>query len=377
MRASNERQTHLSRTNTINLGAYYTAPNHVQTAWRMLEETLPPDTIVFDNACGYGGFLRGGKNEIACDIDPHAAASARARHPKAKVFCANALANVSRQRFDIPESARLLLIGNPPFNDRTSQIRQSVKAATTDDEMDADLQTRDLGISFLRSYDKLRADWVCVLHPLSYLIKRTNFARLGSFAHNYSLQRAVVISSAEFPDNSQNTPFPVVVALYVRGAGMSHDNICHFRFHTDDTTFAVSDFQYLDDFVQKYPRIPDTNDLSGIMFYTMRDINALRRNRTFVFDNSKNGVPINRKQLPYYIYADVFKQHLHHIPYYFGNSNIMIDAPLFERKWRWFVSDSARRHPQLSDYIDVQIVDDSAKPIEKYFRNLLRSHYVD
>lgn len=40
---------------------------------------------------------------------------------------------------------------------------------------DEDLFDRDLGVSFLKSYNKLKADVICILHLLSYLIKKTNF----------------------------------------------------------------------------------------------------------------------------------------------------------------------------------------------------------
>jgi len=60
------------------------------------------------------------------------------------------------------------------------------------------LSQRDLGISFLLSYNKLAADFVCVLHPLSYLIKKSNFEALWQFKDNYRLVDSVVISSGVF-----------------------------------------------------------------------------------------------------------------------------------------------------------------------------------
>lgn len=376
--AHSARQIHLSRGETVNLGAYYTAPEEIRAVWRMLEGIIPANAVVFDNACGYGGFLRETKNDIGCDIDKTAAAMARIRKPRAAVFCANALEGVSRRKFNIAESAPLVMVGNPPYNDRTSQIRKKIKTAAAG--MDEDIRSRDAGISFLRSYDKLRADLVCVLHPLSYLIKRANFARLGGFAKNYVLLKAEIFSSARFPGNSQTAPFPVVAALYARDKkGMSYGGVCRFRFRAGGASFSVGDFQYLVDFVQKYPQQKrGLYDLDGIMFYTMRDINALRRNRTFIFGQGKGGVHINRAQLPYYIYADAFKQHINRVPYYFGNSDIMINDALFTRYNPYFLSDAARRHPLLKNYIaaaENACAAESKSKIEEYFRLLLGAHY--
>src|SRR3989344_5858437 len=101
-------QKHLNYTETINLGSYYTPEIIVDLAYSILQKNI--------------------KNIIA--------------------------------------------IGNPPYNDTTSIIRNSIKDTSIQDKIDADIKTRDLGMSFLLSYDKLKADYVCVLHPLSYLIKK-------------------------------------------------------------------------------------------------------------------------------------------------------------------------------------------------------------
>ena len=370
---------HLTQYQRVNFGAYYTAPAHIQAAWEMLGARVD-NAIVLDNACGDGGFLRAHKNNIGCDIDQTALNQARAKNPHAVFMHANALENVSRQKFNIAENTPLIIIGNPPFNDRTSQIRQHIKSTSPSINIDADIKTRDLGISFLLSFDKLRADWVCVLHPLSYLQKPTNFARLGNFAQNYALKKAKIISSATFANNSPITAFPIVIGLYARNKkGMCYEDIKKFRFATDGASFAIDDFQYLN--VRKYPRLRTAKDLPNIMFYTMRDINALKRNRTFIFNSSANAaanaVWINREQLPYYIYADVFKHYLRHIPYYFGNGNIMINDKLFCRNQQYFMADAARRHPQLKKYIG-NINDNIAvaqQKIEIYFRRLLGEHY--
>ncbi len=373
------RQNHLSRAETINRGAYYTAPAHVRTVRKMLRGVAKPGAMFLDSACGYGAFLRNRENYVGCDADAAAAKIARANNPRAAVFCANALANVSRKKFKIAEDAKLVIVGNPPFNDRTSQIRRRIK--TADAAADGDIKTRDSGMSFLLSFAKLRADAVCVLHPLSYLIKPANFARLRGFMNQYALRKAEILDSASFPDNSQTVAFPIVVALYVRDKnGTTADNARQFRFSVGDLQFAADDFQYLDSLLCKYPRARRTDDLDGVQFYTMRDINALRRNRTFLFAPFAQGaqsVPVARAQLDYYIYADVFKHFARHVPYYFGNCGVMIDAARYQNVRRYFVADAVRRHPLLRRYVADKTIAASAgdEKIKKYFRNLLGKHY--
>lgn len=51
--------------------------------------------------------------------------------------------------------------------------------------IDNNVKTRDLGMSFLLSYNELKAKFVYVLHPLFYLIKQTNFKLLKGFSSNY------------------------------------------------------------------------------------------------------------------------------------------------------------------------------------------------
>jgi len=81
--------------------------------------------------------------------------------------------------FNISSNDELIIIWNPPYNDTTSIIRSNIKNNNL--KMDIDIKTRDYGISFLLSYNKLNADIICVLHPLSYLIKKLNFNLLKDF----------------------------------------------------------------------------------------------------------------------------------------------------------------------------------------------------
>jgi hypothetical protein len=227
------------------------------------------------------------------------------------------------------------------------------------------------------------------LHPLSYLIKKTNFESLHAFRENYRLADSMVISSGVFSDTSKTTQFPILIGLYERCAsGMDYEYITQYPFNTyENKRFSLRQYDTIENYITKYPNkkrvsIPET----AVHFYTMRDINALKRATTFTNQESGNTIRVTRETLPYYCYVDVFKDYIPHIPYYFGNSNIMIDNGLFTELRDVFVSESSRKHPgMIRDMCGLRgIVEqdkrgnaDSAVIIERYFRTLLGEHYVE
>ena len=382
-------QAHLAYESRVNLGSYYTPPEIVGTAWEMLAPYVRSETTVIDSACGYGDFLKncGQSITIGCDIDETAIGVARENSDNVRFFQTNALHNVSRKKFGIREQSYLIVVGNPPYNDKTSLIRQSIKSV--DFDIDEDLACRDLGISFLRSYNKLRADLVCVLHPLSYLIKPTNFRLLKDFTANYRLIDGLLISSWEFPESAKHTPFPIVLALYQRDAqGMTYDFIRSFRFRIDGKNgFCLGDFDYIAGYVDKYPKKRPTDvkvDVhrsksdDPLFFWTMRDINALKRNRTFIENYSANTIVIDKRKLDYYAYIDVFKRNLHRLPFYFGNCDVLIDDELFKRYKSAFISDSVRHHPFLKKHFQIKPIAEqqTASGLDTYFKLLFGEHHL-
>lgn len=201
-------QEHLKYADRVNLGSYYTPPKIVELAYELIDSYVDSNATIIDNACGYGDFLKncGQSLTIGCDIDKDAIDIAKQNREKVLFFQTNSLNNVSRRKFGIPdETKRLIVVGNPPYNDRTSRIRQEIKRDNFD--IDKDIASRDLGISFLRSYNKIEADLICVLHPLSYLIKQANFRLLKDFTKNYRLIDGILISSGEFRESAKLTPF--------------------------------------------------------------------------------------------------------------------------------------------------------------------------
>ena len=374
-------QAHLEYKDRVNLGSYYTPPKFVQLAWELIESSIDSQTAIIDSACGYGDFLKnyGQSVTIGCDIDEDAIEIARKNTDKVQFFRTNALSNVSREKFGIPQqSTRLIVIGNPPYNDRTSLIRHKIK--NVDFEVDEDIASRDLGISFLRSYNKLAADFVCILHPLSYLIKQTNFRHLKEFTANYKLIDGVLISSGEFPESAKHTPFPIVIAFYQRDTkGMEYDYIRSFPFRIGDGLhFCLSDFDYIINYINKYPskqHQPISDD--SLFFWTMRDINALKRNRTFVQNYSNNTIVLDKSKLDYYAYVDVFKRNIHRLPFYFGNCDVPIDDTLFKQSKHCFISDTIRHHPYLEKHFQINPIEkeEVETELDKYFRLLLGKHH--
>ncbi len=390
-------QAHLAYESRVNLGSYYTPTDIVDIAWEMIAPYVHSQTIIFDSACGYGDFLKncGQAITIGCDIDETAIDVAKKNNDKVRFFQTNALRNVSRTKFGIPQQSDLIVVGNPPYNDKTSLIRHSIK--DIDFDIDEDIASRDLGISFLRSYNKLEADLICVLHPLSYLIKPTNFRLLKEFTANYRLIEGLLISSWEFPESAKHTPFPIVLALYQRNTqGMEYNFIRSFRFRVADKSgFCLDDFDYITGYIDKYPKKnrPTSDDsLSSsvdgdvhrsenddlLFFWTMRDINALKRNRTFVENYSANTIVIDKRKLDYYAYVDVFKRNLHRLPFYFGNCDVLIDDELFREYKSCFISDTVRHHPYLQKHFQINLIEKERmeSKLDVYFKKLLGDHHV-
>lgn len=76
-----------------------------------------------------------------------------------------------------------------------------------------------------------------------------------------------------------------------------------------------------------------------------------------------NTIYVSNEKYSLYCYIDVFKIQLEHIPYYFGNCDILIDYDKFKALESHFVKASEKRMLSLE--------------IENYFKELLGVHYED
>ncbi|MDD5043140.1 MAG: SAM-dependent methyltransferase [Patescibacteria group bacterium] len=380
----NRNQKHLNYIDTVNLGSYYTPEIIVDLAYSILQKNITniKDFTILDSSCGYGSFLA--KNGIAkrlvgVDVDKKAIAEAKKRIGNVDFICQNSLLNVSRKNLIIKNEEKLIAIGNPPYNDTTSIIRNSIKDVSVQDKIDSDIKTRDLGMSFLLSYDKLQADYVCVLHPLSYLIKKANFALLSKFSQNYKLIDGVIISSHEFSDTSRGMAFPILIALYKKDQnGMTYNYIQDYQFKVkDDGLFRLRDFDTIVNYVQKYPnkKCLNKNDRPVAKFWTLRDINALKRNRTFIDSDTYNTVYVLMEKLPYYCYIDVFKQYTDKMPYFIGNCDVIIDNKKFNEIKECFIAQSIHTNPILKSKFKFREIPDAKLKIDNYFRELLGNKF--
>ncbi len=379
----NINQQHLNYNKRINLGSYYTQNQFVDMVWQVIKPYLTKKSVILDSSCGYGNFLKNDApyKQIGSDIDEMAIKVAM-KKSNIIFHTNNALSNTNRHKYNIKQDTHLCIIGNPPYNDRTSIIRSGIKCSSM--PIDKDILTRDLGMSFLLSYQKLSADIVCVLHPLSYLIKRSNFNLIKKFTNEYQLINGKIISSGVFKDSSKSMQFPIVIALYKKSnLGTSYQDIINFNFEvSNNKTFSLSQFDSIGKYVKKYPSKYQKPNKNDILFWTLRDINALKRNQTFIKKHSANTIIINQKQLDYYIYIDVFKHFSKHIPYYFGNCDVLIDNDLFLKYKKYFILECLSRYKDLRQYFatfdkeNAKTTAFARQKIDEYFRLLLKEHYV-
>jgi len=316
---------HLTKEEIIKNGSIFTPEHIVKIARSWLINNITKSDIIIDFGVGYGAFIYQFSDlvdrKIATDIDEKSIALINQNFDNIETYVENSLKNISREKYNISDDERLIIIGNPPYNDVTSQYKKGEKGETTMDDI---VYSRDLGISFMKMYSLLNPEYICILHPLSYLIKKTNFNSLKFFKDNYLLDRAMIFSSNEFESIKKgNAEFPVCLALYKRNIGncMDFEYIKNFKFEVlySDKYFILNNFKLIDGWVEKYPK-KDSKKPLDLQFYTIRDINALKRNKTFIIGDVSNGIKVEIPSLYKYAWLDYFKNNFKPNNYYiYGN----------------------------------------------------------
>lgn len=303
---------HLSKEDIIKNGSIFTPSHIVEIAKEWLVDKISKEDTVIDFGVGYGAFISKFQeltnNLIATDIDANSISLVKSLFPNLNAILENSLINISRSKYGLTRTDKLFIIGNPPYNDMTSQYKKGQKGEL---EIDESIKSRDLGISFMKMYSILSPDYICILHPLSYLIKKTNFKSLTFFNDFYLLERGLVFSSNEFESiKKSNAEFPVVLALYKRNdySKMTYSYIQHFHFEVlnSNITFCLNDYETIDGKISKYPS-KELKNTSDLQFYTIRDINALKRNKSFLVGFSNNGIKVHLNDLYKYAWLDFFK----------------------------------------------------------------------
>lgn len=336
---------HLPKNEKIQLGSYYTPEELVNRVYDCIQPYLDNkkrEVVIFDSAGGCGAFLFGIKhyNYRIADRDLDACKFLKQHFDQQNVFHTNSLIEVNRNKYSISSSAFLIMIGNPPYNDTTSEFKNGEKGQNICDE---DLYDRDLGISFLKSYHKLNVDVVCVLHPLSYLIKEANFKRLRDFKDNYKLIKGEVFSSALF-HGTGTAKFPVLVALYEKNpSGMIFEYIRQFQFDVLNSSkkFILSEYKTTDGYINKYP--PRKNDIRispiELYYYTFRDFNSLKKNASFMLKKHPNSIVVTLEN--FYKYAYLYSLKSLFDPedtWLYGNLSPLVDMKEVERDKELYVS---------------------------------------
>ena len=366
-------QKHLTYKEMTNLGCFYTPQKFVDKLIDMIKINVTDYTkyIFLDSSCGYGSFLKSlhSRKSIGCDIDSKAIDIAKNIYPNSKYYTLNTLCNFSRSSINLNSDSNLIIIGNPPYNDTTSKVKNEIKKSEPC-EIDIDIKTRDLGISFLLSYNKLNPDYVAILHPLSYMIKKANFELLKPFYNNYSLIDHCIINSQEFSMTSKTKGFPIIIALYKRDSkGLRYNEILNMDFKTIDNKHFNLKHDYIKNYISKYPSKCKVYKEDDILFFTMRDINALNRSRTFIEELTDNSIIIDKNKFAYYCYVDVFKEYINKLPYYYGNCDVFINNNDFINIKNVFITKSIEKHPWLKQKISYQF-DNNYKLIDMYFKKL-------
>jgi len=358
---------HLAKEKQIQLGSYYTPKELVNKVYDYIKPYIlknKENIIIFDNAAGCGAFVIGMKkyDYKAADCDARAYEFLREHLDNRKVFFANSLVDVSRGKYNIPNDSFLIMIGNPPYNDTTSEFKNGQKGKNL---CDKELFDRDLGVSFLKSYNKLEADVVCILHPLSYLVKKTNFKRLKIFKDNYRLNKGIVFSSSWF-SKTGSIKFPIIIGLYERDKkGMDFDHIKNFNFSILDIEdkFKLSKYETTDGFIDKYP--PRKNGLKvspiGLYYYTFRDFNSLRKNTSFMIKQHYNGIIVTIQNFYKYAYLNALKNLFRpNNIWLYGNLSPLINKNILEKNKNIYIEYAIQTNSALEN-IDKKIIQDIAK----------------
>lgn len=349
--------SHLDQKGIIESGSFYTPRELVEEVERMIAPYIEKqeDVTILDSSAGGGAFtlLMGNQcNYRLADSDEESCRHLSIFADSERVFHTNSLHEVDREKFKIEKDSYLVQVGNPPYNDTTSAYKKGEKGKN---ECDEDLFDRDLGVSFLRSYAKLNSDLVCVLHPLAYLIKKTNFNRLKEFAQNYQLRDAVIFSSKIFLGTG-NAKFPIMIGLYEQseGKGMDYDSIREFQFRVweRDKHFQLSRYETTDGYIGKYP--PRKNDPKeseiGLYYYTFRDINSLKRSASFQAKAHYNAIVVNLENLYQYAYLFAFRTlFTPKEPWLYGNLSPLVNRDFVEKNQSLLVGYAIANHPVFKE----------------------------
>ena len=367
------KNVHLQKEDIIKNGSIYTPDYIVDLVFKMVKPYITKDMVIADFGSGYGSFMNK-FNELpnicfATEYDEKSYHFLKYQFDN-EVFLENSLLDIKRSKYNLCDEDDLVIIGNPPYNDVTSLYKKGQKGKI---ECDRDVLSRDMGMSFMKTYCKLNAKYICILHPLSYLIKRQNFKLLGFFKEHYKLLDATIFSSKNFESiKKTNSEFPVIAALYERDdMGMEFDYINTFKFKilNSKKTFCLNEIKTVDGIVQKYPH---KGEKSQLQFYTLRDMNSLLRNTSFTDSNTTNGISFDISNLYQYCWLYFLKMNFNpkKNKFLYGNLSPLYFDELEKKEYKNAVVSYAYNNcPLLSKYM-------VKKDIEKEYGKLTDNYDI-
>ena len=122
---------HLTYPAKINNGSFYTPPQLVNYVWELITPFLTEKAVILDTSAGKGSFFLNQENRdlslIATDNDKLAVDYLKENFPYLRVIQKNTLTNLKRINYGIPKNQKLIIIGNPPYNDITSLKARKIK----------------------------------------------------------------------------------------------------------------------------------------------------------------------------------------------------------------------------------------------------------
>lgn len=340
--------SHLSDNKKSNLGKYYTPQKIVEIMHDWVSPLLTDNSYVLDLACGCGAFVEifNDTHIIGRDIDENAVEVLKVLGIP-NIEKDNSLVNVTRAKYGLKDDDHIIIIGNPPYNDTSSKNKRfgtNAKSATGI-EIDKDIYSKDLGQSFMKAFAKLNPEYICILHPLSYLIKNSNFNSLKQFTEKYKLIKGTIFPSSLFPDLRKSTEFPILIGLYAKGT-MDYDYITKFEFNilNSDKKFKLSNFETIDkpykdskNYIRKYPTKVDKDHILksdiDLYQYNIRDTNSLMASGNLMYlatNDNVNYCTVNFADLYKYCYLNMYKFFAKN-NYLIGNLSPLINIDEYEK----------------------------------------------
>ena len=169
---------------------------------------------------------------------------------------------------------------------------------------------------------------------------------------------------------SKTKGFPIILALYKKNpSGLHYSDVLNMDFKTIDNRVFNLKHDYVKNYISKYPSKYKKYTDGDVLFFTMRDINALNRSRTFIEEMSDNSIIIDKTKFAYYCYVDIFKDYISELPYYYGNCDVFINNEDFLSIKDVFITKSMEKHPWLKQKMQYK-ADTNFYLIDNYFKRL-------